>query len=151
MAVIGHIETIAALNEFDVAFRAEVADAGDRALGRAMAKEAKANAPQDFIETKQNKEYGTLIKGINTKKIRKNKGGGYAVSIGRAFWGLFINYGTKNFEGNGFMTKAFEGADVHITTTWTDAAGKAMDRISKRIGGKYSNLRASDKRKLAGF
>jgi len=110
-------------------------------------KEVKEQAPITGKPT--HLKYGRLRDNIKTTKIR-NRGGAGTIRIhtGRAFWGLFLEFGTSKMTAKPFFRPAFD-------STYP----KALDRIGKRLGinlekaatqlaGRYRSLSKAQRRRL---
>lgn len=60
------------------------------------------------VQSAQSKKYGTLKSNIKLKKAKAAKGGkGSLVTTNNAFWGFFLERGTKKMEARPWMLPAF--------------------------------------------
>jgi HK97 gp10 family phage protein len=120
---------------------------GKRANRRAavgMSKVMKANAPVSAENNRSpaSKKYGRLRDNIRVRlaKSRVQTAIVYNVTVGRAFWGFFQEFGTKNMTANPWMRSSFDSSVNAARTDQIDELKKGVERAAKRAykasGGK---------------
>ncbi|MBA4092394.1 MAG: hypothetical protein C0494_17630 [Sphingobium sp.] len=100
-------------------------------------------APHDAIESKANERYGTLRENIKVGRRKAQKQGHiiHIISIGRAFWGFFQEFGTAKMAARPWMRPAIEAwnsllIDLQLQglRSGIEAAAKRLARASRRKG-----------------
>ncbi len=88
--------------------------------------------------SKWSKLYGRLTANVKVRKGKPRKPYlvAYYVSIGSAFWGRFLEYGTVRMLARPFFGPAFRAIQSKANDQLSTELGKALDRIVKRLGGK---------------
>lgn len=115
-----------AIEQLDTKIQKRILRSATAAGARVIAKEAKANAPEDT---------GNLKKNIRTKNIKPDKLGKQESVVGvrvkgktkdSAFYWRFVEFGTAKMPAKPFLRPAFESKKV-------EAAQKMKDQLNKRI------------------
>lgn len=104
-------ELRAALEAIGTEVATKVGRRADRLAANKMAAVMKATAPvSDGNQSPGSKKYGRLKDNIRVRLARARKEGVivYNVTAGRAFWGFFQEFGTKNMPARPWMRPAFD-------------------------------------------
>ncbi len=119
-------------------------------------KEAIARAPmQDLISLRNKRavfakrKYGHLKQNIRVA-TRVHRGGAVTASIhtGRAFWGLFLEFGTRFMAARPFLTPAFEAKQQEALDRVGDRLGKNIENAAAILAGSYSQMSKAFRRRL---
>lgn len=87
--------------------------------------------------------YGRLRDNISVRTVRGASAdfAKMAVHTGRAYWAMFLEFGTRHMGARPFMRQAlYENANAAIAAIGT-ALGKAVEREAKRLAGPYAKVR----------
>jgi HK97 gp10 family phage protein len=114
----------------------KVGRTADRKAAQAFAAELRLKAPyRPGVQKKRGTDYGNLRDNIRVRlqRARKESTITYAVTVGRAFWGFFLEFGTRKMAARPFLRPAWEGAvrgllDVQIAELRT-----GIERAAKRL------------------
>jgi len=86
-------------------------------------------------------DYGKLKTNLKITNITKHRlhSATVAVTVGKAFWGMFLEFGTRNQKKTPFMRPAFESKKTEslnmLAKNLRLEIEKAAKRMSKRLGG----------------
>jgi len=86
-------------------------------------------------------DYGKLktsLKIINITKYRPGYSATVAVSVGKAFWGMFLEFGTKYMGKKPFMRPAFESKKAAAVSLLAMNLRKELDKSVKRHAKKLA-------------
>ena len=119
-------------------------------------KEAIARAPMAhkvYLSPKvvfKKKKYGHLKDNIRVTATR-HRGGAAQMTIhnGRAFWGMFLEFGTSKMGARPWLTPAFEATHQQALDKIGDALGKQIEKAASILAGPYVKMSKAFKRKLA--
>jgi len=90
------------------------------------------------------KDYGPLKKNIRIKRIKGKPE--YLVHTGGAFWGMFLEFGTKHMPPQAWFTPAF---DATVAPALNGIKSKLAERLqvaAKEIAGPLSKIKKSTRR-----
>ncbi|WP_263499673.1 HK97-gp10 family putative phage morphogenesis protein [Sphingobium sp. 3R8] len=92
-------------------------------------------APHDAIESKGNRRYGTLRENIKLRRQKAQKQGHiiHIVSIGRAFWGFFQEFGTVNMAARPWMRPAIEAWNDALVDVQLKRLREGIEATVKRL------------------
>lgn len=120
-----------------------------RAGANVIRKEARARAPRGSGPSAASEKYGPLHKNIRVTRMKKT---GFSVEMaihnGRAFWGGFLEWGTKNISPRPWMTPAFEVMAQPALARIGERLGKGLEKTAKELAGPLSKIRKSTRRRL---
>ena len=120
---------------------------GKRANRRAAVNMSKVMKDVAPVSTDANRspasiKYGRLRDNIRVRlaKSRQQTAIVYNITVGRAFWGFFQEFGTKKMPANPFMRSAFDSSVGKARADQIDELKKGVERAAKRAfkasGGK---------------
>jgi len=91
-------------------------------------------------ESFQGKDYGKLVDNIKATKVKSDSRfqSKYFIHIGRAFWGLFQEFGTTRHGANPFMRSGFEASREKAIGTVAVELRKRLPRTAKKLAGSFS-------------
>lgn len=101
-------------------------------LGR---KEIKASAPRGEKRSAASEAYGQLYKNIKVGRARTrepNTKSAY-VSTGKAFWGFFLEYGTRYIPANPWFSRAFERSTSAMLSELKKRVGAGIDKEFNKL------------------
>lgn len=115
------------------------------AAARRAAKHLKAAAPRNKGKRRSpsSREYGQLYRNIKTspfKAARRRGQRGSRVYTGNAFWGVFLEYGTKNMKAQPWFRPTLERVKDDISKVMLDALIRAMNREIERLQAARPNI-----------
>jgi len=140
--VSGFNEVAKILKELPRAAESRVLQASTQAGARALAKEVKANAPRHTGKRSQaSKQYGTLFRNIKVQPLRwarrRRNIRGSRVYTGNAFWGVFLELGTRFITAKPWFRPAIStGSDAALNAI-KSALGRGVDREAAKLAQKY--------------
>ncbi len=107
------------------------------AAARVMAKSVKGNAPKGSgKQSPSSKKYGRLSRNISTKVLRiaKAKGRrGARVSTGNAFWGLFLEFGTRFISARPWFRPAIDQSSDAALLKLRGNIGRGVEREALKL------------------
>jgi HK97 gp10 family phage protein len=106
-----------------------------RAGANLVKKEIKARAPVGAEATKNNRKYGHLRDNIIVAMDKTRSAVTYSVGVGRAFWGRFLEFGTRFMAARPFMRPAFEASRDAAVRKMGDILGKGIEREAAKLAG----------------
>lgn len=96
---------------------------------RVARKEIKKSAPRGAMPSKASAEYGRLHQNLKVGKARTKKSDKSAfISTGKAFWGYFLEYGTRRIPAKPWFVPAFERSQDAMIKTLKEKLGKGIDK-----------------------
>jgi HK97 gp10 family phage protein len=119
-------------------------------------KEAKARAPMARMVylTKSARlkkiKYGHLKDNIKVTATR-HRGGAAQMTVhtGRAFWGMFLEFGTSKLSARPWFSVAWEATRQEALDKIGDALGKQIEKAASTLAGPYVKMSKAFKRRLA--
>lgn len=80
-------------------------------------------------------DYGRLRDNIRTREVRARRDNSVvmAVTTGNAFWGRFLEYGTRKMTARPFFRPAWDAAQRPALDTLQDKLGAGIERTAKRL------------------
>ena len=98
-------------------------------------KEIKDAAPRGKAPSAASKKYGPLHKNIKVGKARASKRSAKAayVSTGNAFWGYFLEFGTRSIPAKPWFVPAFERMRRAMLEKLRENLKKAIDKELKKL------------------
>lgn len=95
------------------------------------------------------KDYGPLRDNIRTSKIKAPPGSAHmAVHNGRAFWGMFLEFGTSRQPARPYFRQAFDGNADRALAVFGEELGKGLDKVARELAGRFGRIRKSTRRRL---
>ena len=136
------IEGVAELKTALEGLGTEVATKVGVAANRATAREYQATLkqvapydPRDKVQRGMVRPYGHLRDNIKVtrKKARKQGSIVFWTTIGRAFWGFFVERGTERMSAKPWMLPAFERTRENLASLQIDQLRTGIERAAKRL------------------
>lgn len=122
------------------------------AWARGVAKEAADRAPRGSDPSAASKRYGALHENVRATKARRNQTEPgtvkYFVHNGRAFWGLFLEFGTSRMPARPWFTPAVDAAGGPALQRAIILGGKRLEKLSNQLAGEFGALKKPIKRRL---
>lgn len=125
--------------------RGKLVTSAVRTGANVVKKEIKARAPVGTEptlrkRTKKNGEvvqadYGRLRDNIKTMLKKAEKNVTISVGIGRAYWGMFLEFGTSKMAARPFIRPAFDASKEAAVKKMGDQLGKGIEREAKKLAG----------------
>ena len=120
-----------------------------RAGANVIRKEVRARASRGSDPSAASKKFGTLHKNIRVARVKKT---GFSVEMaihnGRAFWGSFLEFGTKNISARPWMSPAFDTTVRPALAKVGERLGKGLEKTAKELAGPLSKISKSTRRRL---
>lgn len=109
-------------------------DAVNSALREAR-KDIAAAAPRSEDQSERSKKYGRLSRNIRVQKLKKVKRNerGARVHTGNAFWGLFIEFGTRYIAARPWFAPAFRKAQDKMIKTVAEKIGEGIESEARGL------------------
>lgn len=84
--------------------------------------------------------YGKLKLNLRIKDISRHRSASatVAVTVGQAFWGMFIEFGTRFFTAKPFMRPAFEVKKIESLNLLGKSLGEEIEKAAKKLAGPYA-------------
>ena len=120
-----------------------------RAGANVILKEARARAPRGSDPSAASKKYGPLHKNVKVVRMKKT---GFSVEMaihnGKAFWGGFLEWGTKDIAARPWMSPAFDTTVRPALAKVGQRLGKGLEKTAKELAGPLSKISKSTRRRL---
>ena len=84
--------------------------------------------------------YGKLklnLRIVNVPDKKTEHSATVAVSVGKAFWGMFLEFGTRHMLKQPFMRPAFEAKKFEALNRLGEALGEGIEKAAKKLAGPY--------------
>lgn len=87
------------------------------------------------VQKKRGQDYGDLRDNIRVKLERARQATTitYAVSLGKGFWGRFLEYGTRNMAARPFMRAAFDSYVSTVLDKQIEGMRTGIARAAKKL------------------
>lgn len=127
-----------------------VLNSAARAGANVIRKEARARAPRgsDPPSTASEK-FGPLHKSIRVARVKKT---GFSVEMaihnGKAFWGGFLEWGTKDIAARPWMSPAFDTTVRPALAKIGQRLDTGIEKIAKELAGPLSKISKGTRRRL---
>lgn len=132
----GVAELKAALAELSTEVATKTGKTASRRAANGMAQVMKANAPvsQEADRSPGSKKYGHLRDNIRVRLARSRQQTAivYNITVGRAFWGFFQEFGTRNMPANPWMRTAFDASVSQAQAAQIDELRTGIERSAKK-------------------
>jgi len=82
--------------------------------------------------------YGKLklnLRIVNIPPSKTSHSAAVAVSVGKAFWGLFVEFGTRFMRARPFMRPAFESTKYQALDVIGKALGEGIEKAAVKLAG----------------
>ncbi len=139
--VAGFAEADKILRELGPQVENRVLQSATSAGARVMAKSVRANAPKGSgKQSVASQKYGRLSKNIKTAVLRiaKAKGRrGARVSTGDAFWGQFLEFGTRHLSARPWFRPAIEQSKDAAIDKLREFLGRGIEREATKLARKH--------------
>ncbi len=120
-----------------------------RAGANVIRKEARARAPRGSDPSAASEKFGPLHKSIRVTRVKKT---GFSVEMaihnGKAFWGGFLEWGTKDIAARPWMSPAFDMTVHPALAKVGQRLGKGLEKTAKELAGPLSKISKSTRRRL---
>lgn len=148
MAEIKHVhgfrEAEKVLRELGPKIEERVLQNATLAGGRVMARAVKEDAPKGTGEqSPSSKKYGRLSKNIKTAVLRiaKVKGQrGARISTGNAFWGLFLEFGTRFINARPWFRPAIDRSTNQAIVKLREILGRGIEREAVKLARRHKAI-----------
>ena len=114
-----------------------VLQAATQAGARVIGKEVRANAPVGSGKrSPASSEYGRLSKNIKVqalKSVRAKGRRGSRIFTGKAFWGMFLEFGTRHIAARPWFRPAIDRAVPSAIKKLQVALGRGIEREAKKM------------------
>ena len=120
-----------------------------RAGANVIRKEARARAPRGSDPSAASQKFGSLRKNIRVTRVKKtSRSVEMAIHNGKAFWGGFLEWGTKNIAARPWMTPAFDTSAQPALTKVGERLGKGIEKVAKELAGPLSKISRGTRRRI---
>ena len=120
-----------------------------RAGANVIRKEARARAPRGGVPSAMSKKFGPLHKKIRTRRDKKTPlSVEFSIDSGSAFYGSFLEFGTKNIAPRPWLTPAYDVSKDAAVQKLGDRLGKGIVKVAAELAGKFGSLRKSTLNRL---
>ena len=120
-----------------------------RAGANVIRKEARARAPRGGVSSATSQKFGPLHKKIRARRVKKTRRSvEFAINEGSAFYGFFLEFGTKNIAPRPWITPAFDTSASTAVQKVGERLGKGVEKITKELAGKFKSIRKSTLKRL---
>jgi len=118
-----------------------------RTKGNVIKKEVIARAPVGTEPA--NEKFGTLRDNIKTTAIKKTRlAGEVAVHSGRAYWAIFLEFGTVKMPARPFIGPAFDAVKKKAVDKFVKTLGRSVEKTALELAGKFGSLKKSTKKRI---
>lgn len=131
------------LRELPTAMQRNVLSGATRAGARVAHREIKGATPVGEDPSQASRKYGKARDNVRMRPLR-NLGrqlAGWRVSMGRAFWMTWYEFGNSRQSAVPFFRPAFERASTQAFSAMTEALAQGLDRQAKRLAQRYGAVR----------
>jgi HK97 gp10 family phage protein len=77
----------------------------------------------------------TAVRG-NSKDVAS-----FSIHVGQAFWGMFLEFGTRNMQAQPFVRPALDAESGRAVREIGKALGRGVEREAKKLAGSYKRAR----------
>lgn len=120
-----------------------------RAGANVIRKEARTRAPRGGVPSQMSKKFGPLHKKIRTRRIKKTPlSVEFSIDSGSAFYGSFLEFGTKNISSRPWLTPAYDVSKDAAVQKLGESLGKGIVKVAAELAGEFGSLRKSTLRRL---
>ncbi len=113
-----------------------------RAGAAVFVKEARARAPRGGVPSEMSEKFGPLHKKIRARQVKRTKHSvEFKVNEGTAFYGFFLEFGTKHIRRRSWITPAFDASAPAAVEKVKVRLGKGVERVGKELAGKFGSIR----------
>ncbi len=120
-----------------------------RAGANVIRKEARVRAPRGSDPSAASEKFGPLHKNIRVARVKKT---GLSVEMaihnGRAFWGSFLEFGTRHISARPWMSPAFDTTVRPALAKVGERLGKGLENTAQELAGPLSKISKSTRRRL---
>lgn len=141
--VSGFKELDAVLKELPQTMQKQVLAGAVAAGARVIRREVKAATPVGQDPSPASQKYGRAKDNVRIARLRRIRRAvaGYRVSMGRAFWMTWYEFGSSHQPARPFFRPAFERASSEAIKAMRENMAKGLERAAKRLAGKYGSVR----------
>lgn len=141
--VSGFKELDAVLKELPRTMQKQVLGNAVAAGARAIRKEVKGAIPVGQDPSPASKKYGSAKSNVRFFRLRRLRRAvaGYRVSMGKAFWMTFYEFGTSRQPARPFFRPAFERASGEAIKAMRDRLAVGLEKAAKQLAGRYGSIR----------
>lgn len=120
-----------------------------RAGANVIRKEARARAPRGGVSSAMSKKFGPLHKKIRSRRVKKTRRSvEFVINEGSAFYGKFLEFGTKNIAPQPWITPAFDTKASAAVQKVFERLAKGVEKTTTELAGKFGSIRKSTLKKL---
>lgn len=139
----GFKELDAVLKELPPAMQKSVLAPAVAAGARVMRREIKAATPVGADPSEASQTYGRARDNVVISRLRRLRRAvaGYRVSMGRAFWMTWYEFGTSRQPARPFFRPAVERATSEAVKAMRDALARGLERAARRLADRHRSRR----------
>lgn len=132
----GAAELRSALEGLGTEVATKIGVTANRKAAQSFRDTLKGSAPYD--SRVRERPYGHLRENIRVQRKRANKQGNivFWITAGRAFWGAFLEFGTKRMPARPWMLPAFEQAKDRLGAIQIEELRNGIAKAAKRLARK---------------
>ena len=139
MKLNGAKEVARVLNQLPDELSAKVLNSALRSGTNIIKKEIIAKAPVSDEQSEKNKKYGHLKDNIRVSAVKKTKDRiELALHNRKAFWALFIEFGTSKTPARPFMRPALDANADKAIRKIVETLSKGLDKTAEKLAGKLN-------------
>ena len=147
--VVGFKELEQVLKELPVRLAERELVNATRAGANVIRKEAQARAPRGGVPSQMSEKFGPLHKKIRAVRVKKTPlSVEFAIDSGSAFYGSFLEFGTKNIRARPWLTPAYDVAKDAAIQKLGDRLAKGIVKVAAELAGEFGSLRRATRRRL---
>jgi HK97 gp10 family phage protein len=137
LEVQGFTELEAMLKSLPQDMENRVLQSATTASMRAIVADVAADAPTSLDQSPASRKYGKLrdniLKSVRSKRRKTAGSRGAVISTRNAFWGRFIEYGTRYMEAKPFFSESFKRHTPKALEVLKERLGKGIERQMKKM------------------
>lgn len=139
----GFREIDAVLRDLPPAVHKNVLATAGRAGARVIQREVKTNTPIGDEPSEASRRYGSAKENVSVIALRKIKKAavGFRVSMGKAFWMTWYEFGNSRQPARPFFRPAAERASGPAVKAFIEFAAKSIERQAQKLAQKFGALR----------
>ena len=140
--------------EIEKVLKAMPAKVAKKELGKAvragsniLLKEARARAPRGGVPSEMSEQFGPLHKKIRVRRAKRARHSVEdVINEGTAFYGFFLEFGTKHIKAQPWLTPAFDVSATAAVVRIGERLGKAVEKITAEQARRFGSTRRRRRR-----
>ncbi len=137
------------LRELDPRLAERELPSAARAGANVWRKALVAAAPRGAGPSAASKKFGPLHKNIKTVRLKKtNRSVEMAVHTGKAFWGSFLEFGTRNIAPRPWMSPVVESKVGAVLARTGRTLERRLQKTARELAGPLSKISKSTRRRI---